>query len=313
MSSDFITEITPWWGKHRFLSHQSLAICRMIPLRMHDDEVLTTIDPDVKEQIEAEQKEVILEEIDVNNTIADIVVQHRGWLEGRCFELKHEKRWKFDQRELCKVISVTDKGRARILKAWKGYPAWTDEEVFSVYAGGAHDFHSPMIECDESEFANLIKDIRSFLPTMIPESRHVNTTKECYTIVGLISESMGVLDFKNLQPTFDLMNKADQFMVDNIDKFAGRCYVDTQSGTSYAITGLGWDKLFKKNHVKAIVVDEPSIDNFFCDTPTRLMDVGTFKISPFTRVRQTTREVFLENAFSILDGETVSAFEINKE
>ena len=302
MSSEFIAEIAPWWRKLRVLKRQSLAMCSMIPVELDGMPRYELVsDPVVKQQIKNEYHDVIMEMVGVEKAVADIVARHRDWLEGRYFAIRHEKRWKFDQRELCKIVSVDGKGRAKIVKAWKGTPAWADEEVFSAYSGGAWDFHGAMDECGEAEFAGLIDGIRSLLPSMIPESRHVNTTMECFTIAGMIRESMGVLDFKDLTPTFDLMNKADKFMIDNIDKFVGRCYVDTQSGTSYAIIGAGWDDFFKKQYIKSINVDEPSIDNFFLDTPTRLLDVGRFQISPFTRVRQVPRGEFLATALSVID------------
>jgi hypothetical protein len=156
-----------------------------------------------------------------------------------------------------------------------------------------------MDECESSEFDAVLAGIREILPEMIPESRHVDTTAECAVIGGKIRDSMKVLNLKDLKPTFEIMNATDDFIIENIDKFSGRCYLDS-FGSFHAIIGTGVDKTFGKKYVKSIIVDQPSIESI-CGITSRLLYIGSFKVTPFTRVRQIPRVTFIENAFSVIN------------
>jgi hypothetical protein len=298
MAIDFIADITPLWRKLDFLERLTLEVSRMIPTRINKDEPKVDVDPTTKQRIEDEIRALHFERFDVEKAITATVLEHRGWIVGKCFSIRHDKRWHFDQRELCKILSVDGKGRARIVKAWKGKPAWADDDEFSAYAGPSWDFHNAMDECDPVEFDVLVAGIRSMLPGMIPESHHVDTTIECSVIGGLISKSMKVLDFKDLNPTFEIMNETEQFIIGNIDKFSGRCYED-DAGSLHAIIGTGWDNAFKKKYIKSISVDMPLVESI-CGFSSRMIDITSFKITPFTRVRQIPRATFLDTAFSII-------------
>jgi hypothetical protein len=259
---------------------------RMLPLKMNVDEI--PVPPDLKKRIEDEIRSSIIERIDVKKSIQDAVLKHREWIEGKCFVLRHEKRWKMTVREICKILSVDSTGNASIVKAWMGKPAWSDIDEFSVYSGGSWDFDDAMDECDGKEFDDLINGIRSMIPSMIPEQKDADNVAVFDKITKIIETSRHSFNLSNLKPTFDLMHDVERLVLDNIDKFTGRCYKDG-SGSFHAIIGTGWDKTLEKTYVKTINIDQPLVE-MLLDVPTRLVSVGTLLISPFTNIHEIDRK-----------------------